>query len=185
VFYLVVGIGVFIGVHLFTAVTQWRRALVARLGEWPYKGLFTLIALSSLVLAIWGYSQAGHYLIWEGPYYGYEIGLTLMPVATVFLVAAYLPSNIKRLTAHPMLWGVVLWSISHLLVQGHWAALILFGGLGLYALAAMAIATARGVRPLRTRQALWKEVVVIVIGLVIYGVLLSLHPVLFGATVIV
>ncbi len=182
--YLLLGMGLFIGVHLFTTVGPWRKAAVARLGQWPYKGLFSLVALSGLGLAVWGYSQAGYHLVWEGPYYGYEVGLTLMPVATVLLVAAYLPSNIKRLTAHPMLWAVVLWSVSHLLVQGHWAAIILFGGLGCYALIAMALASARGVRPKRTRQPLWKEVAVIVIGLMLYGVVLSLHPVLFGATVI-
>jgi uncharacterized membrane protein len=185
VIYLVLGLGVFFGVHLFTAVRSWRRAAVGRLGEWPYKGLFSLISLSGLGLAIWGYTQAGYHLVWEGPYFGYEVGLTLMPVATVLLAAAYLPSNIKRLTAHPMLWGVVLWSLSHLLVLGHWAAIVLFGGLGMYSLIAMAIGTARGVRPSRARQPLWKEVIVIVTGLVVYAVLLSLHPVLFGATVIV
>ena len=34
---------------------------------------------------------------------------------------------------HPMLWGFFVWAISHLLVNGDLASILLFGGLGLWA----------------------------------------------------
>lgn len=181
---LISGMILFVGVHLFTARPRWREAVVGRLGEWPYKGVVALISLVGLGLAGFGYSRARVDLIWEGLRYGPEIAATIMPVSCVLVVSAYLPTNIRRFTAHPMLWGVVLWALAHLLVRGHVAGIILFGGLGLYALAAMSLATFRGVRSEGRQRALWQDLAVVVAGLVLYAVLLILHPVLFGAVVI-
>ncbi len=40
---------------------------------------------------------------------------------------------------HPMLWGTVVWAVAHLLVNGDLASVLLFGGLGLWALVQMAL----------------------------------------------
>lgn len=181
---LILGLLIFVSAHVFTAVPDWRTPAVARLGEWPYKGLFAVVSLIGLGLAAFGYSRAHYDLIWEPLRYGPEVAAALMPVATVLLVAAYLPGNIKRFTAHPMLWAVVLWSIAHLMVLGHLAALLLFGGLGLYSLVAMGLATWRGVQPASLAKPLWHDVVILVAGLVLYALLLILHPVLFGVAII-
>lgn len=181
---LVLGLLIFVAIHLFTAVPEWRALAVTRLGEWPYKGVFTVLSLFGLVLAGFGYSRSFHDLIWEGLRFGPELSAALMPMATVLLVAAYLPGNIKRYTAHPMLWGVVLWSIAHLMVLGHLAALLLFGGLGLYSFVAMGLAHRRGVRPSNTPKPIWQDALVVVAGLVLYALLLILHPLLFGVAII-
>lgn len=182
---LITGLILFVGVHLFAAVPGWRQSAVDRLGKWPYKGLFAVVSLVGLVLAAMGYGRARVDMVWEGLRYGPEIVATIMPVACVLVLAAYMPTNIRRYTAHPMLWGVVLWALAHLLVKGHWAAIVLFGGLGLYALAAMGLAMLRGDRPAGKQRPLWQDLVVIVSGLVLYAVLLILHPILFGARVLI
>lgn len=181
---LILGLLIFVSVHIFTAVPDWREPAVARLGEWIYKGLLALVSLIGLALAAWGYSLAPYELIWESFRFGPELAAALMPVATVLVMAAYLPSNIKRYTAHPMLWGVVLWAIAHLMVRGHWAGLLLFGGLGLYALIGMVLASWRGVKPSNQVKPLWQDVIVVIAGLALYALLLVLHPVLFGVAVI-
>ncbi len=183
-FLLILGLLLFAGAHLYTAVPAWRAPLVARLGEWPYKGLFSLVSLLGLVLMGAGYGRAESALLWTPPRFGHELAAALMPLASVLIVAAYVPSNIKRLTAHPMLWGVVLWALAHLLVRGHGAALLLFGGLGVYALLAMALAHQRGVRPSAEPRPFWLDAVAIGGGLALYALLLILHPVLFGVAVI-
>ena len=183
-FWLILGMLLFAGVHLAAAVESWRAPLVERLGEWPFKGLHALISLVGLVLAVFGYRRTSAEWVWAPLPFGHEVAAALMPVAVVLLVAAYLPSNIKRLTAHPMLWGVVLFAISHLLVRGHWAAIVLFGGLGLYSVLAMMVATLRGERPSKTVQPLWRDALVIAVGLVAYVGLLLAHPVLFGVAVV-
>ncbi|TVS11355.1 MAG: hypothetical protein EA419_08345 [Wenzhouxiangella sp.] len=182
--WLVIGMILFIGVHLAGSVRAWREPMVERFGEWPYKGVYALIALIGLVLAGFGYGRADPEWVWAPVVFGHEVAAALMPLAVVLLVAAYVPTNIKRLTAHPMLWGVVLFAIAHLLVRGHWAAIVLFGGLGLYSLIAMALGSVRGERPSNKVQPFWKDAVVIAVGLVLYVVLLLAHPVLFGVAVV-
>lgn len=182
--WLILGMTLFITAHLAGSVRAWREPLVERFGEWPYKGGYALLALVGLVLAGFGYGRAEPDWVWTPVVFGHEIAAALMPVAVVLLVAAYLPGNIKRLTAHPMLWGVVLFALAHLLVRGHWASIVLFGGLGIYSLLAMAMATVRGERPSTTIQPFWKDALVIAVGLVVYVALLLAHPVLFGVAVV-
>lgn len=181
---LIIGLVLFIGIHLLTAVPALRSPVVARMGEWPWKGVVALVSLLGLILAGRGYSRAGVEVVWEPLPFGHELAAAMMPVATLLFVAAYLPGNIKRLTAHPMLWAVVLWGVAHLLVRGHWAAVVLFGGLGLYALAAMALARWRGVRPSALQRPVWQDLLVVGVGLAVYALLLILHPILFGVAVI-
>lgn len=182
--WLIIGMILFVGMHLAGSVRAWREAMVERLGEWPYKGVYALISLIGLVLAGFGYARAEPIWVWTPLPFGHEIAAALMPVAVVLLVAAYMPTNLKRLSAHPMLWGVVLFAIAHLLVRGHWASIVLFGGLGVYSLLAMAMATIRGERPSATVQPFWKDALVIAVGLVVYVGLLLAHPVLFGVAVV-
>jgi hypothetical protein len=40
---------------------------------------------------------------------------------------------------HPMLTGFLLWTVSHLLVNGDTTSIILFGGLGIWAVAEMIV----------------------------------------------
>ncbi|HKG73103.1 MAG TPA: NnrU family protein, partial [Aestuariivirgaceae bacterium] len=54
---LVIGLILFLGVHLFSYLRSARAALTARLGEGPYKGIYALISAVGLGLVIWGYSQ--------------------------------------------------------------------------------------------------------------------------------
>jgi uncharacterized membrane protein len=37
--------------------------------------------------------------------------------------------GIQRITRHPFLWAVVLWAVGHLVVNGNFPALVLFGGM--------------------------------------------------------
>ena len=48
-----------------------------------------------------------------------------------------------KITRHPMLWGIGLWAVSHLLANGDQASLILFGGMAILAFGGMAHIDAR------------------------------------------
>jgi NnrU protein len=56
-----------------------------------------------------------------------------------------------RVLRHPLLYGVILWAVAHLLVNRDLASLILFGGLGLWA--ALEIALINRAEPLWVRPA--------------------------------
>jgi uncharacterized membrane protein len=175
-FFLVLGIVIFVGIHLLPSFVSLRQRLVTRLGEGPYKGAFSAIALTGLILIIVGMAMADFQPVWEPPAWGKTAALAIMPLSLILLVAANIPSNVKRYTRHPMLWGVFLWSVTHLLANGDLASLVLFGSLGAFSLSAMFSANIRGASKQETIFPIVKDAITTAGGLVAYGILLFLHP---------
>jgi uncharacterized membrane protein len=129
---LVLGLVVFIGAHVFATMRERRAALVARMGEGPYKGLFSLVSLLGLVLVFWGYADYranGYIPVWYPPPWTRHIVVALMWPACICVVAAYIPGDIKRVLKHPMLVGVKLWAFAHLCANGDLGSIILFGSI--------------------------------------------------------
>lgn len=182
--WLILGLAVLIGVHLIPSVPPLRRGLVTRLGESAYKGLFSLFALTGLVLIILGMSQAAFIPVWQPPLWGKALTPLFMLPALILLVGAYLPGNVHRLTPHPMSWGVVLWAVGHLLANGDAASLLLFGSLGLYSLLAIWSGNRRGARKATLAMTIDRDLIVIGVGLLLYVTLVFLHPTLFGVAAI-
>lgn len=178
--FLVLGILLFIGIHLLPSFASFRQRLIGRFGERAYKGMFSLVALVGFGLLIYGKARADFIPVWTPPAWGRHAALSLMPFALMLLVAAYLPSNVKRLTPHPMLWGVTLWAAVHLAANGDLASILLFGSLGIFALFDIVSANARGATTSKSTYPLTRDTAVVAIGLIAYGLLLFLHPYLFG-----
>lgn len=180
--YLIAGMIVFIGIHLVPSFAGFRRRLNEQYGAKRYRVVFSLIALAGLLLIIFGKSQSQFIALWNPPTWGRHAALSLMPFSLMLLAASHMPSNIKRITPHPMLWGVILWAALHLLANGDLASLILFGGLGAYAVFDIWSANRRGSHRATVRYPLTKDALVIAAGLIAYGALLYLHPILFGVS---
>ena len=103
----------------------------ARLGEGVYKGLVALASVAGLVLIVWGYGLARQQpvLLWLPPVWTRHLAALLTVPAFILLVAAYVPGNsIKAKVHHPMVLGVKVWALAHLLANGMLADLLLFGG---------------------------------------------------------
>src|SRR5229473_1884924 len=183
-FFLVLGIVIFVGIHLLPTFVSLRQRLVARLGAGLYKGAFSVIALAGLILIVVGMATADFQPVWEPPAWGRTAALATMPLSLILLAAANIPSNIKRYTRHPMLWGVFIWSVAHLLANGNLAALVLFGSLGAFSLFDMLSANMRGASKQETVYPITKDAITIVAGLAAYGALLFLHPYFFGVSII-
>jgi uncharacterized membrane protein len=130
---LILGITIFFSIHLIP-IFPLKKFLINRLGENKYKGLFSLIALIGILIIIYGFSSADYYPIWDPLPYSKGLALTLMPISIVLLVGANIQTNIKRLTKHPMLIGILIWSFVHLLSNGDLRSIILFVSFGVYAL---------------------------------------------------
>ena len=133
---LVIGLGLFLGVHSVRIVAEpWRQAQIARLGENRWKGVYSLVSALGLGLLGWGYAQArlDAVPLFALPH-GMAMGLRhlvalLVLVAFWLLVAAYVPRNhLKAAVKHPMVLAVKLWAFAHLLVNHTPADLLLFGG---------------------------------------------------------
>jgi uncharacterized membrane protein len=129
---MILGLAVFVGGHAFATFRPERAAAVARVGEWPYKGLFSLFALIGIVLISIGFGQyraAGLIELWHPPSWTRHLTVALMWPATICLVAAYSRGDIQRLLKHPFLVGVKLWALAHLISNGDLGGIILFGSI--------------------------------------------------------
>lgn len=129
---MVLGLLVFIGIHALPMQQELRNGLIERFGAGAYKAAFSVISLIGLVLIVVGYGKlqvlAGkNPQIWQPPVWTSHVTLLLMLVSMVLLVAAYIPSNIKRIVGHPMLAAIKVWAFAHLLANGDLASMILFG----------------------------------------------------------
>jgi uncharacterized membrane protein len=131
---LILGLVLFIVVHLLPAQTDVRDGLIARFGEPLYKGLFSFVAAAGLVLIIVGYGKL-HLMpgknpqIWYPPPWGRHVAMTLMLPVFPLLVSAYLPGRISAAVRHPMVLAVKLWALAHLFVRGDLGSMLMFAAL--------------------------------------------------------
>ncbi|RWW92556.1 NnrU family protein [Endozoicomonadaceae bacterium GTF-13] len=177
---LVSGMLLFIAIHLLPTAVSLRAGLVERLGALPYRGLFALISALALVMIVMGKGQAPMVPLWTPPSWGRAFTAPLVLLGFILLVAAYLPSNLRRLTPHPMLGGVILWALGHLLANGDQASAILFGGFAAYSVVAIASANRRGATRARIKQPWYWDLLVVLVGSALWTGVLMFHGKLFG-----
>ncbi len=143
---LILGLILFLGVHSMRVFGEGpRTALQARLGELGYKGAYSVASLAGLVLIVVGYGAAREnpQIVWIAPVWTRHLAALLTLLAFVLLAAAYVPGNaIKARLHHPMVLGVKVWALSHLLANGMLADILLFGGFLLWAV--LSFRAARG-----------------------------------------
>jgi uncharacterized membrane protein len=128
---LILGMVIFIGMHSVSIVApQWRNAVAARIGEWPWKGIYAIVSITGFVLVLHGYADArlAPSILYVPPSWTRHVAALLLLPVFVLLLAAYLPGHIKSRVKHPMLLAVKLWATAHLLANGTSADVILFGG---------------------------------------------------------
>ena len=197
------GTALFVGVHLVPMVPAWRMALIGRFGAGPYKAAFALLSLAGLIGAIAAYRFTPHVPLWSSPEPLRAVSAILMLGAVLLFAGSKGVPWFKRIVRHPMLWGTGLLGVAHLLVNGEPAGVILFGGLALFGFAWQPLTDRRvaALDPAEWQQttrttSLWPfakwharsdpvTLRPLIIGVIVYFVLILLHPWLFGAPVIV
>jgi uncharacterized membrane protein len=140
---------VFLGIHFVVSGTRVRDAITAITGERPYLGLFSLASLVTLVWLAMSYNSAQ-----AGPENRvlYDLGIGVRHAAIPVVALAFFlgvqglflpnPTSVRaivlgqkefpvqgvlRITRHPFLWGVVIWSAFHTTANGDLASVIFFG----------------------------------------------------------
>ena len=96
---LVIGLVLFLGAHVFVTLRAPRAAVIARIGEWPYKGLMGLVSLVGLIVIGYGFARyraTDWIAVWSPPRWTYHITELLMWPASICVVAAYARGNIWR-----------------------------------------------------------------------------------------
>jgi uncharacterized membrane protein len=135
----------FVGIHFVISGSSLRGKMIAVIGEGPFRGLFSLLSLIGVVWLSRAYGQAEYIQLWGKPYGLRPFALIVMVLAFFFVVLAFTTPNptavggeallaekepakgIQRITRHPFLWGVALWSFIHLILNGDLAAVVFFG----------------------------------------------------------
>ena len=144
---LILGLVLFLGVHSTRIVADgWRSAMMARLGDNAWKGLYALLSLLGFALLVWGFGVARQQpvLLWSPPVAMRHVAALLTLIAFVLLAAAYVPRNaIKARLHHPMVLGVQVWAFAHLLANGRLADVLLFGSFLVWAALSFRAARAR------------------------------------------
>jgi uncharacterized membrane protein len=129
--YLILGLIVFLGAHSIRMLADdWRTRTRQRLGEGVWKGLYSLVSLAGLALIAWGFDAARDQplVLWAPPSFMRHVAGVLMVLSFVLLAAAYVPGNrIKSRLHHPMVLGVKVWALAHLLSNGMLVHAVLFG----------------------------------------------------------
>jgi uncharacterized membrane protein len=185
---LVIGLVLFLGTHSIAIVTPaGRERLVGRLGEWPYKIIYSLLAIAGLVLIARGYGDAriDPTLIYNPPPFLRHLSMLLMIIVFPALLATYLPGRVQQTLKHPMLVAVKAWALAHLLVNGTLADVLFFGGFLVWAVADRISLGRREPRAIpQIPKSSVNDVIVIVGGLGLYvAFAFWLHPILFGVAV--
>ena len=182
---LVVGLVLFIAVHLLPSAQRLRAPLVARLGRNPYKGVFSIVSLAGLVLVVWGFSAAPFEPVYTPPSWGRHAAMLAVPIALVLFAAANMPTHIRAGLKHPMMLGLALWAFAHLLANGDLRSIVLFGSFAAFAVVATLGAVVRGKTLIGEKPPRWAmDAAAVVAGVVVAGLLMRFHASLSGMPVL-
>ena len=186
---LVLGLVLFLGAHSTRIFAETARAkAIARVGEGPWKGIYSLLSLVGFALIVWGFGQArpSAARLWTPPVFAGHTTILIM-LLSLILIGAYIfkKSHIAVGVHHPMVWGVALWAAGHLIANGTTADVLLFGAFLVWAVADLVSAYGRDARnsvvyPLPN----WGATIgAIALGVVLWIALLGgLHLWLFGVS---
>ena len=143
----------FVGTH-FLLSHPLRRPLVDRVGELPFGGIYSLVAIATLILTIWAYHRLGRQIpLWDLGDPGWLVASLLMWIGSILFVGSFVgnpafpgaaglsggPRAVFAITRHPMMWGFASWAIVHMIVVGTPKAVVLDGAILILALGGSAL----------------------------------------------
>lgn len=181
---LVLGLFLFLGIHSVSIISPtWRDAMAAK-SELGWKAFYSLLSLVGILFIARGYAAArlDPVLIYSSPMWLRHLVYLLMLPAMVMFVAPYFPGKIKQVLKHPQLVAVKLWAMSHLLVNGTLADLVLFGAFLAWAVVDRISMKKRTQRTLPgLTPSAWNDVIAIIIGVAVtVAFIFSFHGLLIG-----
>lgn len=190
---LVVGLILFLGIHLIRIlVPGFRQSMIDRVGQSGWSVGYSLASVVGLVLVIYGFDQARQVtgMLYYPPVWTAHIAITLMLIASICLIAGFLPAgNIAVKTKHPMVLSVKIWALAHLLANGETSSVLLFGSFLAWGVI-MRIALKRRQRAgevtLRPFVSARYDLLAVVIGIVVWALMIwKLHALLIGVAPLV
>jgi len=166
------GLALWVAGHLFKRALPGMRAGV---GEMPGKLIVTILVLAGVVLMVIGFRRADMVPVYT-PLPGMGHLNNLLMLISVFLFGVgHSKGRVRTYLRHPMLLGTIVWAGAHLLVNGDVASLILFGGIGLWAVLEILLINARTGWTPPTPGGLRGDAINLAVSLVLYGLIAWVH----------
>lgn len=177
---MIAGLVLFLGIHLVPTVPALRARLAAAMGTNAYRGVFSLVSASGLVLIVVGYRMAPEGAQLFAPLAPARAAAPiLVALAFVLLASANMRTHIRALVSHPMLIGVILWAGVHLLANGDMTGTVLFASVLVWALIDLVSAIRRGAA--KAFVPTWThDAIALSAGLALAGLTLRYHGVIFN-----
>jgi uncharacterized membrane protein len=174
---LVLGLVIWTSAHLLKALAPGTRSEITdRLGPGQSRGLFTAAIVVGLLLIILGYRASPFVAVWTPPAWTVHLNNLMMLVAVGVFGMSMSKGRARSWLRHPQLTAVLIWAAAHLLVNGDVASMILFGGIGAWAIVDMMLINARDgdwVRPEPGPAA--RDIRLVVITIVIFAAITAVH----------
>lgn len=146
--HVVIAAVVFVGSHFLLSFGPIRSRLAGAIGERFFLLVYSAVAIAAIVWLVAAYNRAPFQALWADTYTARIAMLVLGFIATLMLIAGATSPNptatgapaailekegagrgIFAITRHPILWGIALWALGHLLVNGDAASVALFGAM--------------------------------------------------------
>lgn len=174
--WLILGIALWWGAHLFKRVAPAARAdMAAKMGD-KAKGIFAGLIVLSIVLMVIGFRGAPEIPVYETPSWTRHLNNLLMVIAVILMGVGSSKSPMRGWLRHPMLTGFLTWAVAHLLVNGDLYSVILFGTLGVWAIVEMLLINSQ--EPVYHRYeggSTVGTVRLLVISAVVFAVIAAIH----------
>lgn len=168
--------------HLVAAVPSLKARLKSRVGERAYGPVFGIASLIGVVIIVLGWRMAEFVPVYDAPEWGKHANFGFTLVAFICLGIFLFRGSLRQRLRFPLAIGVIFWAVGHLFANGDLASVILFGGFLIYAVAHFALGVANDVRPTPEVRS-GHDLLSIVIGVALYGVMAQLHGALIGVPV--
>ena len=181
---LILGLLIWSVVHFIPSLAQPLKAQwLDRMGATGYKISFSLIVVLSIVLIVLGWRSITPEVLYTLPAITRPIGMLLMVIAFMLFGAAHHVTRIKKYIRHPQLTSVIVWSFAHLLMNGDNRSIVLFGGMGIWAILEILAINRRDGNRQKAAIPTWSvEIKGIVISLIIFIVAALAHPYIAGVS---
>lgn len=190
---LILGIVIFLGMHLVRVVAPGLRASVIEgQGKGAWMAIYAVTSLVGLLLIIYGFGEARAVTgtLYNPPVFLKHISLLLMLLAFICLAAGFLPAGrIAVALKHPQVVSIKIWALAHLLANGETSSVLLFGSFLAWAVILRISLKRReraGEKVLPVFRSTSNDILAVVIGLAAYGLFVwKLHEWLIGVAPIV
>jgi uncharacterized membrane protein len=139
---LVSALSLFVALHSLPAVPEVKARIVYVIGRPIYLAVYSVVSTVALVWLFYEALRVDYVELWSPALWEVRVALVAAPLGMFLVVAGLLSPNpfsvtlrradnragaIVRVTRHPVLWGVLLWSAGHLVPNGDLRSLVLFG----------------------------------------------------------